>query len=273
MVPSKIKWGLVVAAGVAIVLLLLAGIPDRLSLSERQAREKSVARLNQIYAEEVSAQAAQASTPASTSENQAEPPKSESDAEVPAAPKTANEESKEAPMPETAPDVFKVKFECTHGDFVLECHKAWAPLGVERFYQLVREGFYDDSAFFRVVPGFVVQFGLAGDPKVTAKWRDKTIKDDPVKQSNLPGYISFATSGPNTRTTQLFINTGANTSLDAMGFAPFGKVIEGMDVVKKVNAEYGERPNQGMITMEGNAYLRKNFPNITYIKKVTFVRE
>ncbi|HOQ90109.1 MAG TPA: peptidylprolyl isomerase, partial [Candidatus Hydrogenedentes bacterium] len=101
--------------------------------------------------------------------------------------------------PETAPDVFKVKFECTNGEFVVECHKDWAPVGAERFYRLVKEGFYDNAAFFRVVPGFVVQFGLAADPELTNKWRNKRIQDDPVKQSNREGYLSFASAGPNTR--------------------------------------------------------------------------
>ncbi|NLV43143.1 MAG: peptidylprolyl isomerase [Candidatus Hydrogenedentes bacterium] len=175
-------------------------------------------------------------------------------------------------LPEEAPDVFKVKFECSNGDFVVECHKDWAPLGVQRFYELVKSGYYDNSAFFRVVPGFVVQFGLAGDPVMTAAWRNKRLQDDPVKESNLPGTLTFATSGPNTRTTQLFINTGNNARLDGMGFAPFAKVVEGMDVVKTINAEYGERPDQGLITAEGNAYVSRNFPNITLINKASFLQ-
>lgn len=172
---------------------------------------------------------------------------------------------------EQVPDKFKVQFECTNGTFVVECVKAWAPLGVERFHTLVKEGFFDDAGFFRVVPGFVVQFGLAADPKVTSKWREKRLKDDPVTESNKEGYLTFATSGPNSRTTQLFINTANNANLDRMGFSPFGKVVSGMDVVKKINAEYGERPNQGMITYEGNGYLKKNFPNMDFIKKATIV--
>ncbi|HOV60867.1 MAG TPA: peptidylprolyl isomerase [Candidatus Hydrogenedentes bacterium] len=183
-----------------------------------------------------------------------------------------NQEANVEQWPETAPDVFKVKFTCTNGEFVIECHKDWAPLGAERFYRLVREGFYDNAAFFRVVPGFVVQFGLAADPAVTNKWRNKRIQDDPVTQSNREAYISFASAGPNTRTTQVFINLADNSRLDGMGFAPFGKVISGMEVVKAINSRYREQPNQGMITMEGNAYLEKNFPGLDYIRKAALVK-
>lgn len=183
----------------------------------------------------------------------------------------APEKTEEKKEVEQVPDKFKVQFECTNGTFVVECVKEWAPLGVERFHTLVKEGFFDDAGFFRVVPGFVVQFGLAADPKVTSKWRDKRLKDDPVTESNKEGYLTFATSGPNSRTTQLFINTADNANLDRMGFSPFGKVVSGMDVVKKINAEYGERPNQGMITYEGNSYLKKNFPNMDFIKKAAIV--
>ncbi len=195
---------------------------------------------------------------------QATPGPAEQPAAVPAKP----EEKKDV---EQVPEKFKVQFECTNGTFVVECVKAWAPLGVERFHMLVKEGFFDDAGFFRVVPGFVVQFGLAADPKVTSKWREKRLKDDPVTESNKEGYLTFATSGPNSRTTQLFINTANNANLDRMGFSPFGKVVSGMDVVKKINAEYDERPNQGMITYEGNGYLKKNFPNMDFIKKATIV--
>ena len=170
-----------------------------------------------------------------------------------------------------APDTFSVQFECTNGTFVLECTKAWAPIGVQRFYDLVREGFFDDSGFFRVVPGFVVQFGLAADPKATAKWRSKMLKDDPVIESNKEASICFATSGPNSRTSQLFINLGNNARLDGMGFAPFGKVTSGMDVVRAITAKYGEQPHQGQITMNGTEYLRKNFPEMDFIKTATLV--
>jgi len=175
--------------------------------------------------------------------------------------------------PATAPDVFKVKFECSNGDFVLEIHKDWAPIGVERFYEVCKEGVYNEARFFRVVPGFVVQWGIPSDPNVGAQWREANIKDDKPTQTNAPGTITFATSGPNSRTTQLFINYGDNGRLDGMGFAPFGKVVEGMDVVKAIYAQYGEEPNQGLIQSKGNAYLKSAFPKMDYIKTVRLVQD
>jgi peptidyl-prolyl cis-trans isomerase A (cyclophilin A) len=181
-------------------------------------------------------------------------------------------EAANAEWPAEAPEAFKVKFITSVGDFTLKIDKTLAPLGVERFYELVKTGFYDDARFFRVVPGFVVQFGLPGDPALAAEWRSNTIKDDPVKASNKPGTITFATSGPNSRTTQLFINYGNNANLDGMGFAPFGEVIEGMDVVQKINSAHGERPNQGAIQQQGNEYLKKSFPDLDYIKQTVLVK-
>jgi peptidyl-prolyl cis-trans isomerase A (cyclophilin A) len=166
----------------------------------------------------------------------------------------------------TAPSQFRTKFDTSKGVFVIEVHRDWAPLGADRFYQLVKSGFYDDARFFRVVPGFVVQWGINKDPQVTAQWRGKEIPDDPVKESNLGGYVSFATSGPNTRTTQLFINLANNMSLDSRGFAAFGRVIQGMDVVARLYPGYGEQPQQNLIESQGNAYLQQNFPNLDYIK-------
>jgi peptidyl-prolyl cis-trans isomerase A (cyclophilin A) len=176
-----------------------------------------------------------------------------------------------------APDAFKVKFETTKGNFTVEVTRALAPNGADRFYNLVRSGYFKDIAFFRVISGFMCQFGIHGDPKVSAAWRPAQIPDDPVKASNTRGAITFATAGPNTRTTQLFINFGDNSNLDRMGFAPFGKVIEGMEVVDKINAEYGEGfprgrgPDQQRIQMEGNAYLKKDFPNLDYIKSASLL--
>ncbi|HUA01152.1 MAG TPA: peptidylprolyl isomerase [Candidatus Aquilonibacter sp.] len=170
-----------------------------------------------------------------------------------------------------APDVFEVKFTTTKGDFVVQVNRAWAPLGADRFYNLVKHGFFTDAPFFRVVPGFIIQFGLSPDPAVNRAWHNATIKDDPVTQSNKPGYLTFATAGPNTRTTQLFINFGSNTFLDNQGFAPFGQVTSGMDVVQGLYSGYGERPDQGAITMQGKAYIEKNFPNIDSIKSATVV--
>jgi peptidyl-prolyl cis-trans isomerase A (cyclophilin A) len=178
-----------------------------------------------------------------------------------------------AKLTEPAPDTFKAQFDTTKGKFTIEVTRSLAPNGADRFYNLVRSGYFKDIAFFRVIPGFMCQFGIHGDPSVSAKWRDANIADDPVKGSNTRGTITFATAGPNTRTTQLFINFGNNVNLDGMGFSPFGKVTDGMDVVDKINNEYGENPPevQGHIQMEGNAYLKKQFPNLDYIKSATII--
>ena len=165
-----------------------------------------------------------------------------------------------------APADFKALFTTTAGDFTVEVHREWAPLGADRFYNLVRHGFFTNASFFRVVPGFVVQFGLNADPAVNKAWADADIKDDPVTQSNTRGRLVFATAGPNTRTTQLFINFGDNARLDGMGFAPFGEVIDGMDVVDKIYAGYGEQPQQDQITSGGDKYIAANFPKIDKIK-------
>jgi peptidyl-prolyl cis-trans isomerase A (cyclophilin A) len=172
-----------------------------------------------------------------------------------------------------APDIYEVKFVTTKGDFVLQVTRAWAPLGADRFYNLVKYHFYDGASFFRVVPGFVVQFGLTGTPAVNKAWTDANIKDDPVTQSNLPGTITFAMAGPNTRTTQVFINFGNNARLDSGGFAPFGKVIEGMEVVNRLYGGYGDATtsHQGEITNEGKAYLDKNFPKLDSIQTATIL--
>jgi peptidyl-prolyl cis-trans isomerase A (cyclophilin A) len=174
---------------------------------------------------------------------------------------------------ERAPNSFGVEFQTTKGNFTVRVTRVWAPLGADRFYNLVKHGFFADAAFFRVVPGFIIQFGLSADPAVNRVWRSANLKDDPVSQSNKPGYITFATAGPNTRTTQLFINFGDNTFLDSQGFAPFGQVSSGMDVVQKLYAGYGERPDQASITSQGKAYLDKNFPNIDRIQSATIVSE
>jgi len=182
-----------------------------------------------------------------------------------------------AKLTATAPETFKAQFDTTKGKFTIEVTRALAPNGADRFYNLVRSGYFTDVAFFRVVPGFMCQFGIHGDPAVSAKWRDANIPDDPVKGSNTRGTITFATAGPNTRTTQLFINFGNNVGLDGQGFSPFGSVTESMDVVDKIYSEYGDGapycrgPDQGRIQGEGNAYLKKDFPNLDYIKSATVV--
>lgn len=199
-----------------------------------------------------------------TAETKPEAPKAEA---KPTAP-SFNDPSK---LTEKAPESFKVEFETTKGKFTIEVTRSLSPKGADRFYNLVRSGYFKDIAFFRVIPGFMAQFGIHGDPAVSAKWREANITDDPVKGSNTRGTISFATAGPNTRTTQLFINFGNNQNLDGMGFSPFGKVIEGMDVVDKINSETGERPDQGAIQMRGNTYLTASFPNLDYIKSAKLI--
>jgi peptidyl-prolyl cis-trans isomerase A (cyclophilin A) len=176
-----------------------------------------------------------------------------------------------------APEIYRVKFLTTQGEFVVEVTRSWAPLGADRFYNLVKNGFFTNCSFFRVLPGFVAQFGISARPPVAEAWAQANIKDDPVAQSNLRGYVTFATSGPDTRTTQIFINLADNMRLDQMGFAPFGKVVEGMDVVDKFYSGYGEGapngdgPDQGRITNEGKAYLDKNFPKLDSIKQAVVV--
>jgi peptidyl-prolyl cis-trans isomerase A (cyclophilin A) len=176
-----------------------------------------------------------------------------------------------AEMRAEAPAVYQARFETSAGVFTVEVTRAWAPLGADRLYNLVRHGFYDGARFFRVVPGFVVQFGLPGDPALGARWRMASIPDDPVLQHNTRGTLTFATAGPATRTTQLFINLGDNARLDAMGFSPLGRVVEGMDVVDRIYAAYGEQPDQGMIQMRGNAYLAAQFPRLDSIAHATIV--
>jgi peptidyl-prolyl cis-trans isomerase A (cyclophilin A) len=171
-----------------------------------------------------------------------------------------------------APGVYRVRFDTTKGPFVIEVHRDWAPRGADRFYNLVKVGFFDEIRFFRVIAGFMVQFGIQGDPAVAAAWREATVQDDPVKQSNRRGRVTFATAGPNTRTTQVFINFRDNVGLDGQGFAPFGEVVEGMAVVDSIFPGYGEGqpsgagPDQGRLQMEGNVYLKREFPKLDWVK-------
>jgi peptidyl-prolyl cis-trans isomerase A (cyclophilin A) len=175
-----------------------------------------------------------------------------------------------AALTEQAPAEYKVDFNTSAGPFVVQVHKEWAPIAADRFYNLVKNGFYDDARFFRVVPNFMVQFGMNGNPAVTRAWNPVPMKDEPTKQSNKKGYITFArTSAPNSRGTQVFINYKDNAFLDNQGFAPFGEVVEGMEIVQKITAQYGEQPSQGDITSSGNAYLTKEFPKLDYVKTAT----
>ena len=178
---------------------------------------------------------------------------------------------------EKAPETFKVKFATTKGDFTIEVTRAWSPLGADRFYNLVKAGFFTDVTFFRVIEGFMVQFGIHGDPAVASAWRGARIQDDPVVQSNKKGYVSYAMAGPNTRTTQMFINFGDNARLDSSGFSPFGKVTDGMNVVESIYSGYGEGapggmgPDQGLVQSRGNKYLRADFPKMDYIKSAALL--
>lgn len=180
----------------------------------------------------------------------------------------------QAELNQPAPDKFQIKFETSNGDFIIEVYRDWSPHGADRLYYLAKHGFYDGVRFFRVIDGFMAQFGYHGYPKVIQAWQDLNIPDDPVKESNLRGYVSFAKGQlPNSRTTQLFINYINNSRLDGYGFSPIGKVIKGMNVVDQLYNGYGEGapdgrgPSQQMIQQGGNKYLNKNFPKLDYIKK------
>lgn len=174
-------------------------------------------------------------------------------------------------LTEKAPEDFTARFETSEGDFVIEVHRAWSPAGADRFYNLVANGFYDDVRVYRVIPGFMAQFGLNGDPVVSYQWRNAIIVDDPVVASNARGRVSFAKGGPNSRTTEVFINYRDNAALDENGFSPFGEVVEGMDVVDRFYGDYGDGPPRGQgpyqaqVQAQGNEYLDAEFPELTRI--------
>ena len=175
-----------------------------------------------------------------------------------------------------SPKVYQVKFETTAGDFVIEVHREWAPRGADRFFTLVTEGFYDQCKFYRVIKSFMVQFGINGDPKVSAQWMPAKLKDDPVLMSNKRGYVTFAKAPiPNSRSTQVFINYVDNRKLDSQGFSPFGEVVEGMDVVDSLYGEYGAEPTdfQPQIFQEGNRFLQAKYPKLDSIKAATIVKK
>jgi peptidyl-prolyl cis-trans isomerase A (cyclophilin A) len=178
-----------------------------------------------------------------------------------------------ASLTEQAPPTYTVNLNTTKGLIVILVHRDWAPIAADRFYNLVKNGFYDEARFFRVVPNFMVQFGMNANPAVTKAWSGATMKDEPTKQGNKKGYVTFARTGaPNSRGTQLFINYKDNNFLDAQGFAAFGEVTKGMDIAEGITAQYGEKPNQGEITASGNAYLTKEFPKLDYIKTATIAK-
>ncbi len=170
---------------------------------------------------------------------------------------------------ETAPEIVRARFETSQGSFVIEVHREWAPLAADRFYNLVKHGFYDEARFFRVLEGFMVQFGLNGDPSIQSAWRMANLRDEPVRQSNLRGFVSFTReAAPHSRFTQVFISYRDNSYLDAEGFAPFGQVVEGMEVVEALYSGYGRAnvPDQRHIMREGNAYLLRDYPRLDFIK-------
>jgi peptidyl-prolyl cis-trans isomerase A (cyclophilin A) len=177
-----------------------------------------------------------------------------------------------------APAEYKVRLQTSKGDVLILVHRDWSPNGADRFYQLTKAGFYDGNRFFRVLRGFIVQWGLNGDPRVNKEWNDRPIKDDPPKVSNKIGTVVFAMAGPNSRTTQVFANLGDNsTSLDPQGFTPFGEVIQGMETITTFYMDYGDGPPNGngptqeSIAMLGNAYLQEHFPKLDYIKTARVV--
>jgi len=194
-----------------------------------------------------------------------------------AAPKSSASLLNPASLKLQAPAIFNVKFVTTKGDFIVEVTRAWSPRGADRFYNLVKYHFFDDAAFFRVIEGFVAQFGISARPDVSRVWENAKIADDPVTQSNTRGMLTFATAGPNTRTTQVFISLGENSNLDGMGFSPFGKVTSGMEVVDKLYSEYGDAPpdghgpDQNRIQREGKAYIQKAYPLLDTIKTTEIV--
>jgi peptidyl-prolyl cis-trans isomerase A (cyclophilin A) len=175
-------------------------------------------------------------------------------------------------LTETAPELFRARFETNKGPFVIEVHREWAPIAADRFYNLVKHGFYDGTRFFRVRPGFMAQFGINGTPEIQSAWQRAFLRDEPVVKSNTRGFVSFTTEGrPQSRFTQIFINYGDNSRLDADGFAPFGEVVAGMDVVDKLFSPPDPQPDQRRILREGNAYLQAEFPKLDFVKKATIV--
>jgi len=181
------------------------------------------------------------------------------------------------PQTISSPDTFKVKFETTKGDFIVEAYREWSPLGVDRFYELVKTGYYNNLPIFRVVKNFVAQFGISNSYEENLKWEKNPVKDEPVKASNLKGVMAYARAGVDSRSTQLFINLKDNTRLDTVtyngvtGFPPIGKIVEGIDVIDKLNPEYGETPSQDSITVSGRKYTEREFPNMDFINKAELI--
>ena len=248
-------------AALAVALLMLVGCAEEPAPAPETAQEEEATKPPpEPAAEEPPAETAEA-PPAEEAKPPAEEPK-------PAAAKKSL--MNPSALNEKAPDVFMVNLATSKGLIKVQVTRSWAPVGADRFYNLVKNGFYDEARFFRVVPNFVVQFGMHADPAVSKVWEGQRIKDDPVTRTNRKGSLTYAAAGvPNTRTTQVFINLKANAFLDSQGFAPFGRVVEGMDLVEALHSGYGEQPEQPMIRAQGNSYLNKTFPNLDYIQSAT----
>jgi len=270
-----VKRNLVTLIGVVAIIAGIVGVRaafEQTIQTEEEAKKAAEAEQNLAEAEKLSEEAVEDETAAADSNVVEAATTDESPGESAPAP-TSLEAFEEIAWVETAPETFYVKFDTTAGSFVIRSHQKWAPIGHERFYELCKTGFFNDSGFYRVIHGFMVQFGLAADPKLTAQFKQKSLRDEPVRKSNQRGKVTFAKSGlPNSRTTQIFINYGDNSRLDADGFTPFAEVVVGMENVDKISDEYGERPQQGMISDEGTPYLKAKFPNLDFINKVTLVQ-
>jgi peptidyl-prolyl cis-trans isomerase A (cyclophilin A) len=248
------------------------------SVKSGRFAKKFAALLLTVMARTVIPAPAQAHSPAQTAQPKAPAQGTATKKSAPAARPAYDRALLHPPLlKDKAPDEYKVQFSTTRGDFIVTVTRSWAPLGADRFYNLVKHHFYDDASLFRVLPGFVAQFGISAYPAVNKVWEPAVIKDDPVTQSNLRGYLTFATGGPNTRTTQVFINLVDNKRLDSMGFAAFGQVSEGMKVVDMFYDQYGEGapsgggPDQDQIQKQGKPYLDKGWPKLDYIKTTTII--
>jgi cyclophilin family peptidyl-prolyl cis-trans isomerase len=258
---------------VTVLAVLVVAVGLILFMRSRKARQPVTAPQQPVTTQpQPAAEAPEAAAPSS-----APAPATKTPPVVKTPPAVLRSLERPAALNEKAPGVYWAKFATTKGNFVIKVTRAWAPHGADRFYNLVKNGFYNDASFFRVIPGFIVQFGISAKPNLSAVWHSADIPDDPVHQSNAPGTVTFATAGPDTRTTQVFINLADNRSLDAQGFAPFGVVTEGMSVAQNFYSGYGEGapmgngPDQQLIQTQGEAYLAKDFPKLDHIKSAVIL--
>jgi cyclophilin family peptidyl-prolyl cis-trans isomerase len=266
---SRIIIAVAVVIVIGLVVSFIANLqPARVTAEMQEQTEAAETRLENAPDVEMD----DAAEPAGDADQTAQPAENGKEMSV-----TDFQELSEAPTAEDGgvPETFYVKYECTMGDFVVAYHRDWAPRGVKQVYEIVRDDVHDGARFFRVVPDFVVQWGIPADPDLAAEWRDRTIPDDPVKQSNTRGMVTFATSGKDSRSNQMFINFGDNAALDAQGFSPVGEVVDGMENVDQVEDKYSRprpEPNQAMVQRQGEAYLQENFPDLDTIKRTVFVK-